>query len=110
MAMDPNILAPTLKIALQDNLLADASRGFRLVDEEGNETNLTYMCQAIADAVAVQVINHIKSFAEGTSQVTTTVGTGIPVATTGSPTAQTGATTAPGTGSGTGTISPGSIR
>ena len=110
MSMNSSILAPALKTALQNNLLADPNRGFRLVDDEGNQTNLAYMCQAIADAVAKEVIEHIQTCAEATSQVTTTVAAGIPVSTSGTPAAQTGATTAPGSGAGTGTVSPGSIR
>ena len=110
MPMNSTVLASALKTALQNNLLADPNRGFRMRDEENHETNLAYMCQAIADAVAVEVIKHIQTNAEATSQVTTTVAAGIPVSTSGTPAAQTGATTAPGSGTGTGTVSPGSIR
>lgn len=110
MGMDAEVLAPALKQKLQDNLLAEPDRGFKMVDADGKETNLEYMCQAIADAVAAEVIKHIQTCAEATSQVTTEVASGIPVATTGSATAQTGTTTGSGAGTGTGTIPAGSIR
>lgn len=108
MAMDSEPLSEAIQKRLQENLLENPK--FQLTDEDGNVTYMAHICKAIAEGVATEVINHIKTCAEATSQVTTTVAAGIPVSTTGTATAQVGTTTAPGTGTGTGTIAPGSIK
>lgn len=60
---------------------------FNAINAEDENTQ-----QEIAQAIATEVINHIKSFG------VVTVSSGIPVATTGTAAAQTGATTGTGTG------------
>ena len=64
-------------------------------DAAMQEASLKPMCEAIVEYF---IANTVVS-------TTDTIAAGIPVATAGTAVAQTGATTAPGTGTGTGTIS-----
>lgn len=75
MALNATTLASALESAIKN------------IDAESDDTR-----KKIADAIATEVVNHIKN------NGVVTVASGIPVATAGTAASQTGATTSTGTG------------
>ena len=81
--------ASTLKTALKATMKTKISAKF---GDPTDATALDNFCDAVAEALATEVVNHVKTYG------VVTVASGIAVSTTGTAAAQTGATTATGTG------------